>query len=593
MANDPFLKPFLDVPLMDALWPSEGPAPEESAEVLRARLVDYATSFAMDVLRENKVKPIPAQADVRQVLDLAVNSMGFTAAALALSSPLPMLATLVGRVPQLLRAATPVREVLAKLIKNQPALQAMAAGVTIRPKEERWEPTDEELNYFASFSGDDLVTSIPKPTVKVKNPKFPLPARTQKIVEMFKKGPIPMTEDVSALKRRTQFGEAVQQYAIAWIGGKYRLAEFPPGIEGLRIRAALGTQVHNAIDVWYRAEHPLNVIVSDAKVYRNGIESPLSKYKDVDPTGADKVDVRLRMAYEAFMFYRGDDPAGAYYMRADLLDLTTLEVFEIKPRASAAKAALQSWLYKAGFNSAWAPYAAGAIDAREGFVRWGRGWPRTKLQIPLGQKYMAVVVAGKVPGLLLYDVFEKVPDDEEEKELQRRVWEEAVRRSIEKIIDSPRPVTVPHSPGQQQPVRPPVRVPGPMPSPGPVEGEPAKPPSWWPDSEAANDNQETSPDKGDKQEEQVAARDIGELPLLILLALIAILSILAGGIRIQGPMESPAGGAFPIFPLGNDPANQMAKKRSTGLAPIRLAAMVNRLANEIEELRREATQRSA
>lgn len=606
MADESYLDKILHAPLRDFLQPAPAAREQGNAADLYGQMLDHAAGYAIEVLRDNKVKPLPAQADLRAVLDLSLRGLGVTTEAVSAILPVGALGEVVSALPQLLRAAAPLRDLIGSLFQGKQAIQTLIARTRADPRPGRWNPSDAEMNYFARFSGDDLITAVPtsrpRASLKAAGPKFPVSARTMKIVELFGRGPIPKTEDVGALTARVRQGEGEQVFQIAWAGGGYRPAQMPAGGVGLRLRAQLGTMVHNAVERRYRFEHPMNTVLCDTVVYRDGATAQLAEYEHVDPHSADIMSVRLRMAYEAFMFYRGDESVGRHNLRADILDMSSMEVFEIKPRASAAKAALQSWLYKGGFNSVWKEYASGALDPDVGFVHWGRGWPRNRMEIPLGRKYMAVVAAGKVPGLILYELYEKVPDDEEDKQAKRRVWEECVRRAIDNETARPVPVGVgvPQGPRVPQPAGQPGRMPGTVPASEEEELVPPEP-SWWPDIEVpgANDNEETVPGKGD---EEVAGESEGDLAAareaiaLILAALLTFLIYLVmgalGGVGIRlspAPSSSSFAPIGPTFPInwGEDPPDYRAALQKLRPEHQALFHQVTEMIHELARLERE------
>ena len=398
----------------------------------------------------------------------------------------------------------------------------------------RWQCNESELAYFQ----ERLKDRSPRGLLKG-------PTRTQKLLEALKLGPIPQTEDVDGLLQRAKLGELQEWLVPLPPGLGWQLAVFPPPPD--LTAARIGRLVHIAVEREYRRCFPARTVVFDSRVHFSTYEKDLGDFSSADPQG-DPFDFRLRMAFEAFKAFKGDQPGPFFDLRADIFDATTLEIWEIKPRQSASMGAVQSWLYESRFNATWAPYAVSQIDPDRGFAGWGHRWPERPLTVDLSDKYRAVIKASIVPGLIVYDVFERSRKSQEESKYLKECVPELVRRMLEREAQQPILIPIPGQlPGQlPEPVRPPIVAPGPAGSPeipqesGTKGTEGSKPAQ----GEPANDNVE-----GEGAGQQ-AAKDLNPDTLMLVLQLMAAMALFLLTLETIGAQLKPAPATgLPIGPF--------------------------------------------
>jgi hypothetical protein len=434
-----------------------------------------------------------------------------------------------------------ILRVLTQIFEDEVSLRTAlgAAAVSASPAASggtgRWTLTDPEIAYYR----------------RLLEPGTAGATRTTKLVDTFRMGPIPQTEDADALMLRAQQADIVSLQPVPCPQPGYALLREPlnPGAY-----MEIGKAVHAAAERALRAQRAKSTLVFDAMVFPPGATAGthLARYSKADPNKGGR-DLRLRILWETFKWYSGDTARGKYlFLRADMVDLDELQLWEVKPRRSLAMGAVQSWLYRARYNAAWAPYAAGQTDRSAGYLKWGGSFLAQPIMVAVGPNLVAAMATHPLmPGLVMYDLYRKNTDDEERK---LRALREAVRRALDRDAQQRRgqqPAVVPM--GQPLPA-PPAQAPLPRPSGGKGQGSgapaPGQRPPALPEKPPANDNEE-----GEGELQPAAARSgnavLERLSLLLALIVGIIIFVLTrGGLRIN-PSPATGGGVFgPVGPYG-------------------------------------------
>jgi hypothetical protein len=419
-----------------------------------------------------------------------------------------------------------------------------AMGATgVQHRTQRWRPTDAEVDRLRQWLADRTTT---------RN-KLVGATRLKKLLELFTRGPIPKTEDVPGLMVRGYAAEAQEQAGIAFLGPGWVVATFA---QGDRRPARFGGVVHTAVQNRYVLQNSSHAIVRDAAVHRPTGATTLVEHKDADPSG-DPIEFRLRILYEASAFFRGDDAARGYDLRGDLVDATTLEVWEIKPLGSAAMGAIQSYVYKARYNDGWRTYATTKPDSGSRFMEFGRPW-LAPMTIPLDRDHIAIARScPNVNGLIVYEVYRRVRKGEEQRDtiadaMSDAMAADAVRELLRRWLWWESPVSIPvRLPDEHPGVAPPaVDVPsrGPGKESDPKgDTRPAQPPDG--SNGAANDNVE-----GEGEREAAAAAKAlaaliaaGLVTMLVAILLRMLIPILMAALAL-GAAAAAAGMLFLLLP---------------------------------------------
>jgi hypothetical protein len=167
----------------------------------------------------------------------------------------------------------------------------------------------------------------------------------------------------------------------------------PPG--SMRPSAADGQIVHLAVQEAYRAQHPGHLVCADRRVY----------------AASRGAGMRLGRLARGQTIYTALDLAqrsirGAA-LRADIVDFTpgVMAMYEIKPRAQAARGVVQLWAYIWAFNM-----LTELMGLGEGFMgpgtHWNLGAPAFIVPLP-GGRFAVPFTRPGMPGLILYDVFRR------------------------------------------------------------------------------------------------------------------------------------------------------------------------------------------
>jgi hypothetical protein len=264
-------------------------------------------------------------------------------------------------------------------------------------------------------------------------------------------GWFPTPEQLAYLRRR--YGDRVANTAAqvqSWgdiddtpsdvlIGARILVAELSvvgraTPLRGFQIQpsaSTIGDRVHALIRNEYVRAHPNSLVVSDRIVFAEGLPvgtlEPVIRRPNLLPPG-------FRDAYtQKQLRYLGDSLRGGArsFKRTDITDLTEKTVYEVKPRDSAPQGVIQLWGYLAGYNVVAQFEDEGVTEPRLGrppypYFQGQHQNPHTITEgdwAPVPPSFPALAVPPTVaivstyeelPGLLLYDLYTSVPEEQQE-----------------------------------------------------------------------------------------------------------------------------------------------------------------------------------
>lgn len=204
-----------------------------------------------------------------------------------------------------------------------------------------------------------------------------------------------------------------------------------PGWHIRRSNRRIGIDVHELVRDRYVTAHRGSLVVADRVVYVFGFDigtlAPYANGQQQMPPGFRNPYTRQQLQYLNFSLRGGD----RRFQRTDITDLTDKTVYEVKPRSRAPQGVLQLWSYLAGYNVGAQYIPDGVTEPRLGRAAYPyvQGFPRNPHVISEGDwrpepsvfpirvskdTIAAVATYPQLPGLLLYDLYERVREAEQE-----------------------------------------------------------------------------------------------------------------------------------------------------------------------------------